>query len=80
MHNITRPAAIALGLALCLGVLASFTVALLRRGKQVGPFEAIYSTLAFQIGYATTASLAWRTGGAAPLSVGLLGLALSLGS
>ncbi|HYU34417.1 MAG TPA: hypothetical protein VEW48_19880 [Thermoanaerobaculia bacterium] len=78
--GITRPAAIALGLALCLSVLASFTVRLLRLDGQVGLFEAFYSTLAFLIGYAVMASLAWRTGGAAALGVGLLGLALSLGS
>lgn len=78
--GITRLAAVALGLALCLSVLASFAVHLLRPGRQVGAFEAFYSLLAFLIGYVTTASLAWRMGGAASLAVGVLGIALSLGS
>lgn len=77
---ISRPAAIALGLALCLSFLASFAVRLLRPEGQVGAFEAFYSLLAFLIGYVATAVLASRMGGAASLGVGLLGLALSLGS
>ncbi|MGE5602942.1 MAG: hypothetical protein ACM30E_07810, partial [Nitrososphaerales archaeon] len=78
--GITRPVAIALGLALCLSVLASFAVRLLRQGRQVELFEAFYSLLAILIGYVATASLAALLGGAASLGVGLLGVALSLGS